>query len=132
MTRSKHPDEMSDAELAEHHWQHRDDELGEEVEFEIAKPLRVTMSFRLPAEEADAIREAAAAAGTSLSEWIRWALLATPMCHLPGMLPSPVPGSSYRRPRKSWGACSAQLAPACARSHLSRPRRVPTTSKPSS
>lgn len=75
MTRSKHPDEMSDAELAEHHWQHRDDELGEEVEFEIAKPLRVTMSFRLPAEEADAIREAAAATGTSLSEWIRWAAM---------------------------------------------------------
>ena len=73
MTRSKHPDEMSDAELAEYHWQHRDDELGEKVKFEVAKPLRVTMSFRLPAEEADAIREAAAAAGTSLSEWIRWA-----------------------------------------------------------
>ncbi|MGQ0779364.1 MAG: hypothetical protein ACT4NY_33945 [Pseudonocardiales bacterium] len=75
MTRSKHPDEMSDAELAEHHWQHRDEELGEEVEFEIAKPLRVTMSFRLPAEEADVIRAAAATAGTSLSEWIRWATM---------------------------------------------------------
>ncbi len=75
MTESKHPDEMSDAELAEHHWQHRDDALGEEVDFEIVKPLRVTMSFRLPAEEADAIREAAAAAGTSLSEWIRWATM---------------------------------------------------------
>jgi len=74
-TESKHPDEMSDAELAEHHWQHREDELGEEVDFEIVKPLRVTMSFRLPAEEADAIREAAAAAGTSLSEWIRWATM---------------------------------------------------------
>lgn len=66
---------MSDAELTEHHWQHRDDELGEEVEFEIVKPLRVTMSFRLPAEEADVIREAAATAGTSLSEWIRWATM---------------------------------------------------------
>lgn len=75
MTRSEHPDEMSDAELAEYHWEHRDDELGEEVDFEIAKPLRITMSFRLPAEEADAIREAAAAAGTSLSEWIRWATM---------------------------------------------------------
>jgi hypothetical protein len=73
MTRSKHPGEMSDTELAEYHWQHREDELGEEVEFEFAKPLRVTMSFRLPAAEADAIRKAAAVAGTSLSEWIRWA-----------------------------------------------------------
>jgi hypothetical protein len=75
MTESEHPDEMSDAELAEHHWQHRDETLGEEVAFEIVKPLRVTMSFRLPAEEAEAIREAAAAAGTSLSEWIRWATM---------------------------------------------------------
>jgi hypothetical protein len=75
MTQHQDPDEMSDAELAEYHWQHRDDKSGEEVEFEIAKPLRVTMSFRLPAPEADAIREAAAAAGTSLSEWIRWATM---------------------------------------------------------
>jgi uncharacterized protein (DUF1778 family) len=75
MTQRKDPDKMSDAELAEYHWQHRDDKLGEEVEFEIAKPLRVTMSFRLPAQEADAIREAATAAGTSLSEWIRWATM---------------------------------------------------------
>jgi len=35
-----------EAELAEYHWQHRDDELGEQVDFEVAKPLRVTMSFR--------------------------------------------------------------------------------------
>ncbi|MGH3834070.1 MAG: plasmid mobilization protein [Pseudonocardiaceae bacterium] len=75
MTGRKQPDEMSDAELAEYHWQHRDDGLGEEVEFEVAKPLRVTMSFRLPAQEADAIRAAATAAGTSLSEWIRWATM---------------------------------------------------------
>lgn len=75
MTRDKHPDEMSEAELAEYHWQHRDDEFGEEVDFDVSKPLRVTMSFRLPADEADVIREAAAAAGTSLSEWIRWAAM---------------------------------------------------------
>jgi hypothetical protein len=75
MTDRKHPDEMSEAELAEHHWQHREDELGAQVDVEVVKPLRVTMSFRLPAEEADAIREAAAAAGTSMSEWIRWATM---------------------------------------------------------
>jgi hypothetical protein len=33
--------------------------------------LSVTMSFRLPGAEADSIREAARAAGMSLSEWIR-------------------------------------------------------------
>jgi len=50
---------MSAAELAEY----REDELSED--FEIAKQLRVTMSFRLSAAEADAIRETAAIAGTS-------------------------------------------------------------------
>jgi hypothetical protein len=75
MTTDKQPDEMNEAELAQYHWQHRDDELGEEVDFEVTRPLRVTMSFRLPADEADVIREAASAAGTSLSEWIRWATM---------------------------------------------------------
>ncbi|MCA1707460.1 MAG: hypothetical protein LC808_31010 [Actinobacteria bacterium] len=111
MTRSKPPDEMSDAELAEYHREHRDDELGEEVDFEVAKPLRVTMSFRLPAEEADVIREAAAAAGTSLSEWIRWATMRA--AHdtdvpPPGMRRSPAPGNYSSRQSTSWAACSAR------------------------
>ena len=69
----------------------------------------MTMSFRLPAEEADAIREAAAAAGTSLSEWIRWA---TMRAARDTDVPPPrhaaisVPGSCCRRRRTSWGACS--------------------------
>jgi hypothetical protein len=38
---------------------------------EISPQLSVTMSFRLPGAEADAIRQAADAADMTLSEWIR-------------------------------------------------------------
>lgn len=68
---NKDPEHMTEAELAEYQWEHRDDDLGEQVEFEVASPLAVTMSFRLPASEAARIRQAAEAAGMSLSEWIR-------------------------------------------------------------
>lgn len=68
--------EISEAELAEWQYAHRDEldaEEGELVDVEISPQLSVTMSFRLPGAEADAIREAARSAGTSLSEWIRQA-----------------------------------------------------------
>lgn len=67
---------MTDAELAEWQYAHRDElesDEGEEVELEISPQLSVTISFRLPGAEADAIREAARDAGVSLSEWIRQA-----------------------------------------------------------
>jgi len=46
-------DTMTDAELADYQYAHRDDPLGAEadlldVEMEIAHPLPVSMSFRLP------------------------------------------------------------------------------------
>jgi hypothetical protein len=69
-------DDMTDAELAEWQYAHRDElesAEGEEVEVEISPHLSVTISFRLPGAEADAIREAARDAGVSLSEWIRQA-----------------------------------------------------------
>ena len=67
---------MTDAELANYHYTHRDNPLGdetdlEEIEVEIAHPLSVSMSFRLPPEEASAIRAAAGRAGMSMSDWIR-------------------------------------------------------------
>lgn len=68
--------DMTDAELAEWQYAHRDElESGEgdEVDVEISPQLSVTISFRLPGAEADAIREAAGDAGLSLSEWIRQA-----------------------------------------------------------
>ena len=71
--------DMTEAELAEWQYAHRDElesEEGEEVEVEISPQLSVTISFRLPGAEADAIREAARDAGLSLSEWIRQACAA--------------------------------------------------------
>lgn len=67
---------MTDAELADYQYAHRDAPLGddadlEEVRVEVARPLSVSMSFRLPPVEASAIRHAAAQAGLSVSDWIR-------------------------------------------------------------
>ncbi|MDA3647746.1 hypothetical protein LZ318_36945 [Saccharopolyspora indica] len=47
---SKHPEEMTDAELADFHYAHRDDpEMdGEEVEFTITRPLTINGSLRSP------------------------------------------------------------------------------------
>lgn len=73
---SKEPEAMTDAEVAEQQYDaydagELDDEDGEPAEFEVARPLVATMSFRVPREEADAIRTAAAEAGLSQSGWIR-------------------------------------------------------------
>ncbi|MGH3802844.1 MAG: DUF6887 family protein [Pseudonocardiaceae bacterium] len=65
---------MTDVELADYQYAHRDDPLGAEAdleEVEIAHPLSVSMSFRLPPLEASAIRAAAEQAGMSVSDWIR-------------------------------------------------------------
>lgn len=56
---------------------------AEEVEFEIAKPLRVTTSFRMSMEEAESIREAAKNANMSQSEWIRSVCVAASRMSLP-------------------------------------------------
>lgn len=69
-------DTMTDAELADYQYTHRDNPLGDEadlqdVEVDIAHPLSVSMSFRLPPKEASAIRAAAERAGMSMSDWIR-------------------------------------------------------------
>ncbi|MGH3549645.1 MAG: plasmid mobilization protein [Pseudonocardiaceae bacterium] len=67
---------MTDAELAGYQYAHRDDPFRaaadlEEVEVEVAHPLSVSMSFRLPPPETSAIRAAAEQAGMSVSDWIR-------------------------------------------------------------
>lgn len=71
---SERTEDLADAELAQ--WQHAhrsqlDSEHGEEVEVDISAQLSVTISFRLPGAEADAIRQAAEDAGMTLSEWVR-------------------------------------------------------------
>ncbi len=67
-------DRMSERELADWQYAHRDEldaEQGDEVDAHISSSLSVTLSFRLPAAEADSIRTAAADSGLTLSEWIR-------------------------------------------------------------
>lgn len=85
------------AEAEEAQWlsEHRvevDAELddAEEVEFEIAKPLRVTTSFRMSMEEAESIREAARNANMSQSEWIRRCALPRRGCPCRAFAGSPV------------------------------------------
>lgn len=74
---AKDPSAMTEAELAEWQYAHRD-ELDAEAEhaevvddLEIAPDVSITMSFRLPGTEADAIRQAAKARGRTLTEFIR-------------------------------------------------------------
>lgn len=70
--------------MADWHEKHRGEldaaaeaDEDEVVDLTVAEGLSVTMSFRLPAAEAETIRQAAADAGTSLSEWIRAACATT-------------------------------------------------------
>jgi len=67
-------DDLTDAELAEWQYAYKDEldaQEGGVVDVEVSPQFSVTMSFRLPGDEADAIRHAAGSAGISLSEWIR-------------------------------------------------------------
>lgn len=71
---SRDLDEMTEAELAEWQYAHRDEldsDEGEAVDADVSPQLSVTLSFRVPGSEADSIREAAREAGMSMSEWIR-------------------------------------------------------------
>lgn len=76
MASNRDQETATDAEVAVRQYDDHDtgelsDEEGEPVQFEVARPLLATMSFRVPREEADAIRAAADDAGISQSEWIR-------------------------------------------------------------
>ncbi len=87
-------DTMTDAELAAYQYSHREDPLGqdadlEEIEAEIAHPLSVSMSFRLPLEEASAIRAAAERGGVSMSDWIRRVCAAAARGEVPTDAPVP-------------------------------------------
>lgn len=68
--------DIPEAELAEWQYAHRDEfdaDRGEEIDANVSPHLSVTISFRLPGDETDAIRQAARDAGMTLSEWVRQA-----------------------------------------------------------
>lgn len=70
----------------------------EDVEVEIAHPLSVSMSFRLPSGEASAIRAAAERSGTNVSDWIRGCVPLPRRKTALVMLRYPLSGSTCRRP----------------------------------
>ena len=67
----KQLDEMTEAELAEHYYSHRDDidSAGEEVDY--VPPRAARVAIRLSFEEERRIRQAAEAAGMSVSAFLR-------------------------------------------------------------
>lgn len=69
-------DKMTEAELAEHFYRHRDDPAGDEVESRTPTRLDVMISARFSREEATALRAAAEGAGMSLSAYLRQTALA--------------------------------------------------------
>ncbi|MDQ3886927.1 MAG: hypothetical protein M3308_07985 [Actinomycetota bacterium] len=96
---------MTDAELADYQYAHRDAPLGpeadlEEVEVEVAHPLSVSMSFRLPPHEASAIRAAAERAGMSVSDWIRGVCSAAADKDAPVDAPVPVQRVNMTKARR--------------------------------
>jgi uncharacterized protein (DUF1778 family) len=75
--KSKHPDEMTEAELADYFYTHRDDLAGEEVASQPPKRMDVMISTRFSPGEAAELRAAAAQAGLSVSAFLRQSVMTT-------------------------------------------------------
>ncbi|MHB1535332.1 MAG: plasmid mobilization protein [Acidimicrobiales bacterium] len=68
----EHLGEMTEAELAEHYYSHRDDiDSGGEEEVDYVPPRAARVAIRLSFEEERRIRQAAEAAGMSVSAFLR-------------------------------------------------------------
>ena len=74
----KDPDQMSEAELADYYYNHRNDPdaLGEEVLQAAPSRLASMVSVRFTADEAGRVRRAATEAGMTLSSFLRHCALA--------------------------------------------------------
>ncbi len=74
----KEPDQMSEAELADYYYTHRDepDALGEEVLQTQPTRLSTMVSVRFAPDEATVVRQAANEAGMTLSSYLRHCALA--------------------------------------------------------
>lgn len=70
------PDEMTEAELADYYFAHRDDLAGEEVSSHTRSRLDVMISARFTTTEAAAVRAAAERARMSVSAFLRQQALA--------------------------------------------------------
>lgn len=69
----KRPDQMSEAELADYYYDHRNDEnaVGEQLQY--VPPRAARIAVRLSFDEEDRIRRAAQGAGMSVSAFLRQA-----------------------------------------------------------
>lgn len=70
------PDDMSEAELAEHFYTHRHDLAGEEVSSQTPARMDVMISARFSQAEAEQVRTAAASGQMSVSAFLRQGVLA--------------------------------------------------------
>jgi hypothetical protein len=78
---SKNPDEMTEAELADYFYTHRDDLAGDEVPSQMPERLDVMLSVRFSAAEAAEIRATAQRARMSVSAFLRQQALALDQQH---------------------------------------------------
>jgi hypothetical protein len=69
--KNKHPDEMTEAELADYYYAHRDDLAGDEVTSDAPERMDVMISARFSPAEAAELRAAAARAELSVSAFLR-------------------------------------------------------------
>lgn len=76
-TAGKHPDDMTEAELAEYFYAHRDDLAGEQVPSRPPERMDVMISARFSPTEAAALRAAAERAKMSVSAFLRRQVIAS-------------------------------------------------------
>jgi hypothetical protein len=74
---TKQPDEMSEVELAEYFYAHRDDLAGEEVSSRAPERMDVMISARFTPSEAAELRAAAEQARMSVSAFLRQRVMTT-------------------------------------------------------
>jgi hypothetical protein len=74
--KSKHPDEMTEAELADYFYTHRDDLAGEVVPSRKPERMDVMISARFTPSEAAELRAAAEQAKMSVSAFLRHRVMA--------------------------------------------------------
>lgn len=125
---------MTDAELADYQYTHRDDPLGdeadlEEVEIDIAHRLSVSMSFRLSPDEASEIRAAAERAGISVSDWIRGVCAGAADSAAPVTAPVPRQRVNMAKARRLVAELDKELKRAVVQMESSRKVRRSTSSK---
>jgi len=77
MEADKHPDDMTEAELAEYYYAHRDDLAGDEVPSRVPERMDVMISARFTPSEAADLRAAAERARMSVSAFLRHRVMAT-------------------------------------------------------